>query len=337
MVNRFDGIMNEDLESNIEETQEQGLRPKNFSEFVGQSKILENVFMMMASAKKRTAAMDHILLAGPPGLGKTSLAYLVAQNLGTKLHLLSGPAIERKGDLAAVLTNLSFGDVIFIDEIHRIHIAIEELLYSALEDFRFDIILGQGPSARTVRIDLRPFTLIGATTKSGLLSAPLRDRFQAHFAFDFYHAKDLSKIVELNCQRLALNLGQEGIDLISSRARGTPRIALRILRRVRDYAIVKDLNTVAEKDIKSALNMLEIDDFGLDQMDRRILRTMRDIYGGGPVGIDALCSTLGEDRGTIEDVYEPFLLKEGLILRTGRGRQLSERAEEMLNKNELTY
>jgi len=323
-------ILSAELDSELEDVQEHGLRPKCFDEFIGQKNILENIKMMMISAQKRKAAMDHVLLAGPPGLGKTSLAILMAKNMGTKLHLLSAPAIDRKGDLAAVLTNISFGDVVFIDEIHRLHISIEELLYSALEDFRFDIIIGQGPSARTVRLDLQPFTLIGATTKTGLLSAPLRDRFPAHFTFDFYDVEDLTKIVELNCQKLSLSMDKQAANLIASRSRGTPRVALRILRRVRDYAIVKELDTVADMDIKVALSMLEIDDFGLDVMDRKILNTILTVYNGGPVGIDALCATLGEDRGTIENVYEPFLLKAGLLMRTGRGRQLAAKGENLL-------
>lgn len=311
--------------------QEAQLRPQNFSEFIGQTKVVENIDLMVKSALVRKTAMDHVLLSGPPGLGKTSLAMLIASGLGTELHVVSGPAIEKKGDLAAVLTNLKPRDVLFIDEIHRMHITVEEILYSAMEDFRLDILIGQGASARTMQIDLSPFTLIGATTRSGLLSNPLRDRFTAHLNFDYYEPETLAKIILNNSRKMGLSLDSEAKMQIARRSRGTPRIANRILRRVRDFALVNGTTNVALKEVTSALNLLDIDDIGLDSMDRKILTVMKNYYQGGPVGIDALSATLGEDKQTIEDVYEPYLLKQGLILRTPRGRVLSEQALEHIS------
>lgn len=306
--------------------QEAQLRPQNFTEFIGQNKVVDNIDLMVRSAIMRKAAMDHVLLSGPPGLGKTSLAMLISKALGSELHLVSGPAIEKKGDIAAVLTNLKPKDVLFIDEIHRMHITVEEILYSAMEDFRLDILIGQGASARTMQIDLAPFTLIGATTRSGLLSNPLRDRFMAHLNFDFYEPAQLAKILMNNARKMHIDLSEEAKSQIAKRSRGTPRIANRILRRVRDFALVNGSKLIESKEVKSALSLLDIDDLGLDSMDRKILNVMKNYYQGGPVGIDALSATLGEDKQTIEDVYEPYLLKEGLILRTPRGRVLSELA-----------
>jgi len=308
-----------------EREQEAQLRPQNFSEFIGQSRVIENVDLMVKSALMRKAAMDHVLLSGPPGLGKTSLAMLISKALGSELHLVSGPAIEKKGDLAAVLTNLKPQDVLFIDEIHRMHISVEEILYSAMEDFRLDILIGQGASARTMQIDLAPFTLIGATTRSGLLSNPLRDRFVAHLNFDFYEPEMLAKILMNNAKKLGIELAEEAKLQIAKRSRGTPRIANRILRRVRDFALINHAKKVQIKEVEAALKLMDIDDLGLDSMDRKILHVMKHYYQGGPVGIDALAATLGEDKQTIEEVYEPYLLKEGLILRTPRGRALSEK------------
>ena len=302
------------------------LRPQNFKEYIGQKRVVENVELMVKSALKRKTAMDHVLLSGPPGLGKTSLAMLIAKNIGSELHVISGPAVEKKGDLAAVLTNLNPQDVLFIDEIHRMHISVEEILYSAMEDYRLDILIGQGASARTMQIDLVPFTLIGATTRSGLLSNPLRDRFMAHLHFDYYKSEELAQILKNNSVKMDINLIEEAKAEIARRSRGTPRIANRILRRVRDFALVEDHSKIEVGDVNKALDLLDIDSLGLDTMDRKILTVMRDYYSNGPVGIDALSATLGEDKQTIEEVYEPFLLKEGLILRTPRGRQLSERA-----------
>ena len=306
--------------------QEAQLRPQNFSEFIGQDRVVENIDLMVKSALVRKSAMDHVLLSGPPGLGKTSLAMLIARALGSELHLVSGPAIEKKGDIAAVLTNLKPRDVLFIDEIHRMHITVEEILYSAMEDFRLDILIGQGASARTMQIDLAPFTLIGATTRSGLLSNPLRDRFMAHLNFDFYEPEKIALIIINNARKMGIDLSDEAKLQIAKRSRGTPRIANRILRRVRDFALVNGSRQVELKQVNAALKLLDIDDLGLDSMDRRILAVMKDFYQGGPVGIDALSATLGEDKQTIEEVYEPYLLKQGLLLRTPRGRMLSEKA-----------
>lgn len=310
---------------------EEKLRPQSFKDYVGQRKVVENISVMVESAKLRKAPMDHVLLSGPPGLGKTSLAMIMAHELGVQLHVISGPAIEKKGDIAAVLTNLGQGDILFIDEIHRLHISIEEILYSAMEDFRLDIVIGQGAAARTMQINLPAFCLIGATTRSGLLSNPLRDRFQAHLHFDFYEEKELRQIILNNAPKLGINLENEAVSEIARRARGTPRIANRVLRRVRDFAVVEGLKAISAMNVSKPLAMLEIDNLGLDRMDRKILKIIRDIYSGGPVGIEALCATLGEDRGTIEEVYEPYLLKEGLLIRTPRGRAITERATQHLN------
>ncbi len=303
------------------------LRPSNFSEYVGQRKIVQNIELMVEASKLRKGSMDHVLLSGPPGLGKTSLAMIIAKELGVGLHVISGPALEKKGDLAALLTNLAPRDVLFIDEIHRLHISIEEILYSAMEDFRLDIIMGQGVSARTMQIDLVPFTLIGATTRAGLLSNPLRDRFQAQFSYDFYQDDELAAIIHANAKKLDLDIEEEALLEMAKRSRGTPRVANRILRRVRDYVLVKRLSKATAVEVDKSLSLLEIDELGLGTLDRKILQVMNEYYGGGPVGIDALCATLGESRDTIEEVHEPFLLKEGLIIRTPRGRQLSEKGK----------
>ena len=325
-----DRIVAGDFTQNDRE-QEVQLRPQNFSEFIGQQKVVDNIDLMVKSSIMRNTAMDHVLLSGPPGLGKTSLAMLISKALGSELHLVSGPAIEKKGDIAAVLTNLKAKDVLFIDEIHRMHITVEEILYSAMEDFRLDILIGQGASARTMQIDLTPFTLIGATTRSGLLSNPLRDRFMAHLNFDFYEPDMLAKILMNNARKMNLNMSEEAKMQIAKRSRGTPRIANRILRRVRDFALVNNSKQVEYKEVEAALRLLDIDDLGLDSMDRKILSVMKNYYQGGPVGIEALAATLGEDKQTIEEVYEPYLLKEGLILRTPRGRVLSEKALQQIS------
>jgi Holliday junction DNA helicase RuvB len=309
------------------------LRPTDFSEYIGQKKVVQNIDVMVESAKIRNSAMDHALLSGPPGLGKTSLAMIIAKSIGSELHVISGPAIEKKGDLAAILTNLGPRDVLFIDEIHRMNISVEEILYSAMEDYRLDIVIGQGPSARTMQIQVAPFTLIGATTRSGLLSNPLRDRFMAHLHFDFYNHDELSEIVENNSKKLNVTLDKAALKLIASCARGTPRIANRILRRVRDFALVKGENQISEESVKKSLSLMEIDSYGLDRMDRKILQVIEDYYKGGPVGIETLCATLAEDRTTIEDVYEPYLLKEGFLLRTPRGREISQKSKDHLLKN----
>ncbi len=322
MDNRFVALESSDRD--IEH--ESRLRPENFDEYVGQKRVVENIELMVKSANKRKAAMDHVLLSGPPGLGKTSLAMIIAKSLDSELHLISGPAIEKKGDLAAVLTNLKPKDVLFIDEIHRMHISVEEILYSAMEDFRLDILIGQGASARTMQIDLVPFTLVGATTRSGLLSNPLRDRFMAHLHFDYYSPEELAQILSNNAAKMDLDLSEEAKIEVARRSRGTPRIANRILRRVRDFALIEEHSQVLLSDVDNALRLLDIDQLGLDSMDRKILTVIKDYYSNGPVGIDALSATLGEDKQTLEEVYEPYLLKEGLLLRTPRGRVLSDRA-----------
>ncbi|OFZ14125.1 MAG: Holliday junction DNA helicase RuvB [Bdellovibrionales bacterium GWA2_49_15] len=310
------------------------LRPTCFKEFVGQERVIENIKIMVQSAKLRKNPLDHILLSGPPGLGKTSLAMIMAQELGVELHIVSGPSLDKKGDLAALLTNLNKGDVLFIDEIHRMPVTVEEILYAAMEDYRLDILIGQGASAKTMQIEINPFTLIGATTRSGLLTNPLRDRFLAHFHFDFYSAQELGRIIDANQSKLGISIAPKAIEKMAYCSRGTPRIANRILRRLRDYVLVHAKNAATLEDIDQALRLMEVDGCGLDRMDRKILRVIRDFYQGGPIGIEALCATLNEDRTTIEDVYEPFLLKEGLLIRTPRGREISEKAVEHLAKND---
>ena len=319
-------VMNSQFIEGEDQRSEVLFRPQGFSEYIGQTRVVENISLMVESAKIRNQAMDHALLSGPPGLGKTSLAMIISKTLSTNLHVVSGPALEKKGDLASLLTNLQPKDVLFIDEIHRINISIEEILYSAMEDFRLDIVLGEGPAARTMRIDINPFALIGATTRSGLLSNPLRDRFIAHLHFEFYQLEELEKIISNNAKKLGIEFEKEAKLTIAECSRGTPRVANRILRRVRDFALVKEFKVVTTNIVKKALNLMDIDYRGLDQMDRRIMQVMHEYYNGGPVGIDALCATLSEDRSTIEDVYEPYLLKEGYIIRTPRGRELSEKS-----------
>lgn len=322
-------VFNQEL-NNEEYKHEVLLRPVNFQEYIGQKKVVQNIEVMVESARLRNSAMDHALLSGPPGLGKTSLAMIIAKSIGSELHVISGPGIEKKGDLAAILTSLGPRDVLFIDEIHRMNVSVEEILYSAMEDYRLDIVIGQGPSARTMQIQVAPFTLIGATTRSGLLSNPLRDRFMAHLHFDFYNKDELAIIVKNNAKKLNITLEDSALKLIAACARGTPRIANRILRRVRDFSLVKGENLISEESVKRSLSLMEIDHFGLDRMDRKILNVIEDYYKGGPVGIETLCATLAEDRTTIEDVYEPYLLKEGFLLRTPRGREISQKSRDHL-------
>lgn len=307
---------------------EQSLRPQSFDGFIGQKQLKDNLSVYIEAAKKRGEALDHCLFAGPPGLGKTTLATLVAKTIGSELFTVSGPALDKKGDLAAVLTNLKPFDVLFIDEIHRVPIAVEEVLYSAMEDLKLDIILGQGPGARTMRIDLPRFTLIGATTRSGLLSTPLRDRFGIHFVLEFYEPADLKQILLHSATRLGVRLEDQGADELAKRSRGTPRIANRLLRRVRDFAEVHGTGVITKEITQSALKSLDVDSRGLDAMDKRILRTIVEKFDGGPVGIDTLASAIGEEPQTIEDVYEPYLLQQGFVHRTPRGRVASRAAYE---------
>jgi Holliday junction DNA helicase RuvB len=309
---------------------EQTLRPQHLDEYIGQTAVREKITLFIKAAKQRGDSLDHVLLAGPPGLGKTTLAQIIAREMGGQMHIVTGPTVEKKGDLAAVLTNLQPGDVLFIDEIHRLHMAIEEVLYGAMEDYKLDLIIGQGPSARTIRIDLPKFTLIGATTRSGLLSSPLRGRFGVEMRLDFYNNEDLAKIVTRSAKLLNVEIGEDGANEIACRARGTPRIANRLIRRVRDYAQVKFKSvtgfSIDKKTANEALNLFEIDNRGLDSMDRKLLTSMIEKFDGGPVGIETLASVLSEERGTIEEVYEPFLVQEGFIQRTPRGRVVTNLA-----------
>ena len=300
------------------------LRPTSLSDFVGQKQVCENLKIFIEAAKQRGEALDHVLLFGPPGLGKTTLASIVAKELGVGFRATSAPMISKSGDLAAILTNLEPNDVLFIDEIHRLNPAIEEVLYSAMEDFQLDLIIGEGPSARSVRIDLQPFTLVGATTRSGMLSTPLRERFGIPLRLDFYSPEELEKIVSRGASLLGMPLSKEGAMEIAKRSRGTPRVAGRLLRRVRDFGAVSGAGEVDNKIADNALKRLDVDNYGLDAFDRRYLNCILQNYGGGPVGADTLAAALSEERDTIEEVIEPFLLKLGFLQRTPRGRVISD-------------
>jgi len=299
------------------------LRPLTLSDFIGQGQVKENLNIFIQAAKGRKEAMDHVLFYGPPGLGKTTLAQIVARELGVNFRATSGPMIAKAGDLAAILTNLEKGDVLFIDEIHRLNPAIEEVLYSAMEDFQLDLIIGEGPAARSVRIDIQPFTLVGATTRSGLLTNPLRDRFGIPLRLDFYSTDDLEKIVLRGAGVLGFPITKDGAAEIAGRARGTPRIAGRLLKRVRDFAAVANASAIDKNIADKALCCLDVDKQGLDMMDRRYLTCIAEKYAGGPVGVDTLAAALAEERDTIEEVIEPFLMQLGLVQRTPRGRMLS--------------
>jgi Holliday junction DNA helicase RuvB len=307
-----------------EDAGEASLRPQTLREFVGQKASRDNLAVFIEAARARAEALDHVLLHGPPGLGKTTLAQIVARELGVGFRATSGPVIQRAGDLAAILTNLQPRDVLFIDEIHRLQPAIEEILYPAMEDFQLDLIIGEGPGARSVRIDLQPFTLVGATTRAGLLATPLRDRFGIPLRLIFYTPEELTLIVSRGAEKLGLSLTPEGAREIAKRSRGTPRIAGRLLRRVRDFALVQGEATVDRRIADAALLRLEVDALGLDAMDRRYLRRIAEHHAGGPVGVETLAAALAEARDTLEDVVEPYLIQEGLMLRTSRGRMLGE-------------
>jgi Holliday junction DNA helicase RuvB len=309
---------------------EQSLRPRTLDEYVGQSKVVDKLRVFMEAARGRREALDHVLLFGPPGLGKTSLAHIVAREMGTTIRTTSGPVLERPGDLAAILTNLEPGQVLFIDEIHRLGPTVEEILYPALEDFELDLVIGQGPAARTMKIELRPFTLIGATTRAGLITGPLRARFGIVHRLDFYQPAELATIVERSARLLEIGVEDAGAHEIARRSRGTPRIANRLLRRVRDYAQVRGDGVVDHATAVRALELLEVDELGFDEVDRKILTVLIEQYRGGPAGINAIASAIGEDRGTLEDLYEPFLIQEGFLQRTQRGRVATNRAYEHL-------
>lgn len=315
-----------------EEDLELSLRPQKLSQYIGQGKVKEVLSIFIESAKIRNQPLDHVLLSGPPGLGKTTLANIISNEMGVNIRVTSGPAIERQGDLAAILTNLNENDVLFIDEIHRLNKTVEEIMYPALEDYALDIIIGKGPSARSIRLDLPKFTLIGATTRSGMLASPLRDRFGVMCNLDFYNASDLKEIVLRSAGIINVEISESGAEEIARRSRGTPRIANRLLKRVRDYAIVKSDGIIDSKTADNALKMLEIDEMGLDKLDRRILNTIIEYYKGGPVGLDTLAASIGEEKVTIEDVYEPYLLQIGYLARTQRGRIVTELGYRHVNR-----
>ena len=321
------------IETNLtveDEHIETSLRPKRLSEYIGQDKIKEQMQIYIEAAKSRGDALDHVLLYGPPGLGKTTLSEIIANEMGVHIKVTSGPAIEKPGDMAAILNNLQENDLLFIDEIHRLNRQVEEVLYPAMEDYAIDIMIGKGPTARSLRLDLPHFTLVGATTRAGLLSAPLRDRFGVIQRLEFYNVDELALIIKNSAKRLGVYIDEQGAKEMGMRSRGTPRIANRLLKRVRDYAEVRYEGEITEDIAKEALDIMEVDRYGLDNTDRNMLITMIEKFDGGPVGLDTLAATIGEDSGTIEDVYEPYLLKNGFINRTPKGRVVTDKAYEHL-------
>lgn len=328
MIETDNFIRTEPLKSEV--SQDHAIRPKSLQEYVGQPAVREQMEIFIAAAKKREEPLDHTLIFGPPGLGKTTLANIIAEEMGVALKSTSGPVLEKAGDLAALMTNLEPGDVLFIDEIHRLSPVVEEILYPAMEDYQLDIVIGEGPAARSIKLDLPPFTLVGATTRAGLLTSPLRDRFGIVQRLEFYNVKDLTHIVLRSAKLLNVKLEDLGAVEIAKRSRGTPRIANRLLRRVRDYADVKGNGIVCVSMADQALEMLKVDAHGFDTMDRRLLNVMVEHFNGGPVGVDSLAAAISEERGTIEDVVEPYLIQQGFITRTPRGRVLTALAYDHL-------
>jgi len=321
-----DRFINPSPTDNVEESFERALRPKELNEYIGQEKIREQLNIFIDAAKNRDEALDHVLLFGPPGLGKTTLAHIISREMGVNLRQTSGPVLEKTGDLAALLSNLEENDVLFIDEIHRLSPVIEEILYPAMEDYRLDIMIGEGPSARSVKLELPPFTLVGATTRAGMLTNPLRDRFGIVSRLEFYNNQELTRIVERSAGLLSVDIDQDGAKEIAKRSRGTPRIANRLLRRVRDYAEVKAKGSVNKKIADEALKMLDIDLIGFDLMDRNLLKAIIEKFSGGPVGLDNLSAAIGEEKETIEDVIEPYLIQQGYLMRTPRGRIATQKS-----------
>ena len=309
-----------------EEVIDRAIRPKTLQDYIGQPAVKEQMDIFIQAARARREPLDHVLIFGPPGLGKTTLANIIAHEMNVNLRQTSGPVLEKAGDLAAILTNLQSGDILFIDEIHRLSPLIEEILYPAMEDYQLDIMIGEGPAARSIKLDLPPFTLVGATTRAGLLTSPLRDRFGIVQRLEFYNQEDLSKIIKRSAYLLNLSIDEDGAMEIAKRSRGTPRIANRLLRRVRDYAEVKANGLISQVTAKEALNLLKVDEYGFDMMDRKLLLAIIEKFNGGPVGLDNIAAAIGEERGTIEDVLEPFLIQQGFIMRTPRGRMATTHA-----------